>query len=238
MATTSPSASPPSHSCCTNCPPKRQCSTARLWPAMPMGARTSPGCTCVGPDRAQFSYGRSICSLSTARTGRPQPLVKRQARLQVLMEHFGCPAVSLSEPFEDGLALLRVAEERGLEGVVSKRRDAPYRSGEFRIGGRSRRSRGAKPIGSGGDCMNGANFRSVADGQFECQGENRLALFVCDDKGLVVSRSSKTGLFPHDLASALRGFLAYLVQVIKLNAFLIEHCLACVFDVKEVTWHR
>ena len=36
------------------------------------------------------------------------------------MERFGCPAVSLSEPFEDGLALLRVAEKRGLEGVVSK----------------------------------------------------------------------------------------------------------------------
>ena len=48
------------------------------------------------------------------------------------MERFGCPAASLSEPFEDGLALLRVAEERGLEGVVSKRRDAPYRSGECR----------------------------------------------------------------------------------------------------------
>ena len=27
---------------------------------------------------------------------RPQPLVKRQARLQVLLERFGCPAVSLS----------------------------------------------------------------------------------------------------------------------------------------------
>jgi hypothetical protein len=40
------------------------------------------------------------------------------------------PAVSLSEPFENGLALLRAAEERGLEGIVSKRRDAPYRSGE------------------------------------------------------------------------------------------------------------
>ena len=33
---------------------------------------------------------------------------------------------------EDGLALLRVAEQRGLEVVVSKRRDAPYRSGECR----------------------------------------------------------------------------------------------------------
>jgi bifunctional non-homologous end joining protein LigD len=63
---------------------------------------------------------------------RLQPLVKRQARLQALLERFGCPAISLSEPFEDGLALLRVAEERGHEGVVSKRRDAPYRSGECR----------------------------------------------------------------------------------------------------------
>jgi bifunctional non-homologous end joining protein LigD len=59
-------------------------------------------------------------------------MVKRRARLQVLMERFGCPDISLSEPFEDGLALLRVAEERGLEGVVSKRRDAPYQSGECR----------------------------------------------------------------------------------------------------------
>jgi len=48
------------------------------------------------------------------------------------LERFGCPAVSLSELFEDGLVLLRVAEQRGLEGVVSKRRDAPYRSGECR----------------------------------------------------------------------------------------------------------
>jgi len=34
--------------------------------------------------------------------------------------------------FEDGLALLGAAEQRGLEGVVSQRRDAPYRSGECR----------------------------------------------------------------------------------------------------------
>jgi bifunctional non-homologous end joining protein LigD len=58
--------------------------------------------------------------------------MKRQAVLQRLLERFGCPVISLSEPFEDGLALLRVAEERRLEGVVSKRRDAPYRSGECR----------------------------------------------------------------------------------------------------------
>ena len=63
---------------------------------------------------------------------RPQPLVKRQASLQALLERFACPAVSLSEAFEDGQALLRVAEQRGLEGIISKRRDAPYRSGECR----------------------------------------------------------------------------------------------------------
>ena len=63
---------------------------------------------------------------------RLQPLVKRQTRLQALLDRFGCAAVSLSEPFEDGLALLRVAEDRGLEGIVSKHRDAPYRSGECR----------------------------------------------------------------------------------------------------------
>ena len=61
---------------------------------------------------------------------RPQPLAKRQMCLQALLERFGCPAISLSEPFEDGLVALRVAEKRGLEGLVSKRRVAPYRSGE------------------------------------------------------------------------------------------------------------
>ena len=55
----------------------------------------------------------------------------RQGRLQALLTRFDCPAVLCSEPFNDGLALLRVAEKHGLEGVVSKRRDAPYRSGKF-----------------------------------------------------------------------------------------------------------
>jgi ATP-dependent DNA ligase len=39
---------------------------------------------------------------------------------------FGCPAVRASETFVDGLALLRAAEARGLEGIVSKRRNAPF----------------------------------------------------------------------------------------------------------------
>jgi hypothetical protein len=59
-------------------------------------------------------------------------LVKRQAGLTALLERFACPAVSASVTFADRKALLRAADEHRLEGVVSKRRDAPYRSGDCR----------------------------------------------------------------------------------------------------------
>jgi hypothetical protein len=41
--------------------PKQQYSMARSWPAMPMGVRTLPGCTCVGPGPAPSACGRSTC---------------------------------------------------------------------------------------------------------------------------------------------------------------------------------
>jgi ATP-dependent DNA ligase len=50
----------------------------------------------------------------------------------VPLQRFDCPVLLHSEAFDDGQALLRVAEKHGLEGVVSKRRDAPYRSGACR----------------------------------------------------------------------------------------------------------
>jgi bifunctional non-homologous end joining protein LigD len=56
-------------------------------------------------------------------------LEARKGRLQALVSRFGCPAVLASEASSEGEALLAVAEKHGLEGVVSKRRDAPYRSG-------------------------------------------------------------------------------------------------------------
>jgi bifunctional non-homologous end joining protein LigD len=59
-------------------------------------------------------------------------LEARQGRLQILLSRFACPVLLASEAFNDGEALLRVAENHGLEGVVSKRRDAPYRSGACR----------------------------------------------------------------------------------------------------------
>jgi ATP-dependent DNA ligase len=54
---------------------------------------------------------------------------KRQGRLQALVSRFDCLVLLHSEDFDDGVALLRVAEKQALEGVVSKRRWAPYRSG-------------------------------------------------------------------------------------------------------------
>ena len=60
---------------------------------------------------------------------RPVPLIERKARLQALIG--GASAVlRYSEHFEeDGELVLRHACRLSLEGVVSKLRDAPYRSG-------------------------------------------------------------------------------------------------------------
>ena len=59
------------------------------------------------------------------------PLVTRRKRLERLMqkiEHGG--PIRLSETFNDAERLLVACEERGLEGIVSKRAAAPYVSGK------------------------------------------------------------------------------------------------------------
>jgi bifunctional non-homologous end joining protein LigD len=56
-------------------------------------------------------------------------LVERRSRLESLVEASSSPAVAFSRSFTDGKALLAHCDKLGLEGVVSKRKDAPYRSG-------------------------------------------------------------------------------------------------------------
>src|SRR5690349_2188156 len=64
---------------------------------------------------------------------RDKPLVSRQARLSDVIADLDCPAVVGSEAFDDGTALLHAAEKHRLEGVVvSKRRNAVYRSRDCR----------------------------------------------------------------------------------------------------------
>jgi bifunctional non-homologous end joining protein LigD len=63
---------------------------------------------------------------------RPKPLTERKTRLAALLERAPAP-VRYSEHFdEEGEVMLRHACRLSLEGLVSKRRDAPYRSGRSR----------------------------------------------------------------------------------------------------------
>jgi bifunctional non-homologous end joining protein LigD len=63
---------------------------------------------------------------------RPLPLTERRRRLVRLVGRANIPCLHLVEAFDDGAVLLRAAEQHGLEGIVSKRRDSSYRSGECR----------------------------------------------------------------------------------------------------------
>ena len=57
-----------------------------------------------------------------------RPLVERRELLEELLDP-SVDGVRLSPAFEDGQALLDAARAQGLEGVVAKRADAPYRPG-------------------------------------------------------------------------------------------------------------
>ncbi|MEQ9092928.1 MAG: non-homologous end-joining DNA ligase, partial [Miltoncostaeaceae bacterium] len=56
------------------------------------------------------------------------PWGDRRALLEPLVEPDD-PVVSLSPVFDDGAALMRLARERELEGIIAKRRDSPYLPG-------------------------------------------------------------------------------------------------------------
>jgi bifunctional non-homologous end joining protein LigD len=57
-----------------------------------------------------------------------RPLTERRRLLENVLDP-ASDAVRLSPAFEDGPALLEAATDQGLEGVVAKRADAPYRPG-------------------------------------------------------------------------------------------------------------
>ena len=61
---------------------------------------------------------------------RSMPYVERKMRLAGLVAHANIGALRHSEFFEDGERLPAACNTRGLEGIVSKRRDSAYRSGK------------------------------------------------------------------------------------------------------------
>ena len=61
---------------------------------------------------------------------RRKPLEERRARLEGLLAGADADLLRFSEAFDDAEKLLAAALELGLEGIVSKKRDQPYRSGK------------------------------------------------------------------------------------------------------------
>jgi bifunctional non-homologous end joining protein LigD len=80
------------------------------------------------------------------------PLTRRKQILASLVERAKVGCLHVVASFPDGAKLLASAERLGLEGVVSKRRSAPYRSGECRNWRNARRPLGVRRTGSDGDC--------------------------------------------------------------------------------------
>lgn len=62
---------------------------------------------------------------------RALPLLKRKAKLRALIARSQHPILAYSDHFTDAAALFRKAEQLGLEGIVSKRRDSTYRKGDW-----------------------------------------------------------------------------------------------------------
>jgi bifunctional non-homologous end joining protein LigD len=60
---------------------------------------------------------------------RAEPLLARKEKLAVLLAHSNAEALCYSDLFTDAGRLLAACEKDGLEGIVSKHVDAPYRSG-------------------------------------------------------------------------------------------------------------
>jgi len=61
---------------------------------------------------------------------RDRPLMERKGRLLALLDRAPSQAILPSKGFTDAPRLLAECEKRKLEGIVSKRIDAPYRSGD------------------------------------------------------------------------------------------------------------
>jgi bifunctional non-homologous end joining protein LigD len=57
------------------------------------------------------------------------PLVQRKARLSSILKKSKDTRLRFSESFDDAEKLLTECDRMGLEGIVSKKKDAPYRAG-------------------------------------------------------------------------------------------------------------
>ena len=93
---------------------------------------------------------------------RPLPLSERKAKLEALLEHAGDGRLRFVEHFDTGGdAVLKSACSMHLEGVVSKKLDAPYRSGRSEAWAKSKCRGGQEVIVAGWTSGEGKPFRSL-----------------------------------------------------------------------------
>ena len=106
-----------------------------------------------GPHRPLVFYAFDLLHLD-GEDLRDEPLLERKERLEKLLgERATTPPLRYSEHFvEPGKIMLRHACRMGLEGVISKRADAPYRSGRGNATGSSRNARSARNSSSPAMC--------------------------------------------------------------------------------------
>jgi bifunctional non-homologous end joining protein LigD len=81
-----------------------------------------------GRTRAACVYCFDLLELR-GRDIREQPLVQRRAQLETLLRRGSWRFIRFSDDFPDAGVLLAECIRHGLEGIVCKRKDAPYRSG-------------------------------------------------------------------------------------------------------------
>ena len=111
------------------CRPERCSSTGRSPPCCPMGRRASRRSSAVPTGRPPSSTSSSTCCTSDGWDLRQVGLSERKAVLRRLLE--GAPvALRFSDHVRgQGTEFFQKARQAGLEGVISKRADAPYREG-------------------------------------------------------------------------------------------------------------
>ena len=103
---------------------------AELLQAATPHARGEPaGGAAAGHDRTPSASWRSTCCTSTGTRCWPCPMTSAGARLESL--HLSGATFTTTESFRDvsGQDILAATVQNGLEGVVAKRRDSPYRPG-------------------------------------------------------------------------------------------------------------
>jgi bifunctional non-homologous end joining protein LigD len=93
-------------------------------------------------------------------------LAERKARLKKLLAKAGANIRYVEHIEDDGKAVLEAARKMGLEGIVSKRLDAPYRStrGDAWL---KIKVRGGQEVVIGGWAEEGARFRSLLVGAYK-----------------------------------------------------------------------